>query len=158
MNKTSRNYFTVFSLCFIIAWLSTIFYFDKNDFDIIFREKGTAIATIVDFSSEEFVYEYEEDRRASSYTVDYIVYTYFVEGIKYKNFCDQFDETYLIGAKITVEYAKSNPKSSRIPREKANKFSFFTRNLFMVTFFSFLAMLAVIYAWDILNKRDPGWR
>ena len=158
MNKTSRNYFTVFSLCFIIGWLSTLFYFDKNDFDILFREKGTAIATIVDFSSEEFVYEYLEGRRASSHTVDFIVYTYFVGGIKYKYFSDQFEETYLLGDQIEIEYAKSNPQSSRIKDHVMFKFNFFIRNFVMVTLFSFLAMLAVIYSWDILNRSDTGWR
>lgn len=157
MKKTRNNYWTVFSICFIFAWLSAIFYFDRNNFDIEFREKAITTATIVDFTSDEIVQEYYDGRRASSRIANYIDYTYFVNGAKYKHFSEQSQDNYILGEKVKIEYVKSNPQSSRFKKQKEHKFNFFVRHLFMVTIFSFLAMLAVFYFSDILNKRDTGW-
>lgn len=158
MTKTDKNLFILFTICFILAWLSVIFYFDKNDFDIEFREKGITTGTIVDLFSQEIDQESDDGRASTNTFENYIDYTYFVDGAIYKNFSNWSIDDYVLGDQIEIEYAKNNPKSSRIPGEKVNKFNFFIRNLFMVTFFSFLAMLAVLYAWDIINKKDTGWR
>ena len=158
MKKTNKSLLILFSICFILAWSSVIFYFDKNDFDIEFREKGITTGTVVDLFLQEIDQE-TDDGRASTYTSEnYIDYTYFVDGAIYKNFSNWSIDEYVLGDQIEIEYAKSNPQSSRIKDHVMFKFNFFIRNFVMVTFFSFLAMVAVIYAWDILNKRDPGWR
>lgn len=152
MKKTKINYLIIFSICFVIAWLSEIFYFNKNDFDIEFREKGITTATIFNFDS----YQVEDERHIAD--IEYIEYFYVIDGIEFKYGSDSIDENYSVNDKIEIEYVKSNPVSSRIKGIERHKHNFFIRNLMMVSIFSFLGMLGVFYAFDHFNNRDTGWR
>lgn len=152
MKKSKINYFIVFSICFVIAWLSAIFYFNKNDFDIEFREKGITTATIVTFDS----YQVEDERHIAD--IDYIEYSYVIDGVEYKYGSEHIEEGYSINDEIEIEYVKNNPVSSRIKGIERYKHNFFIRNLMMVSIFSFLGMLGVFYAFDHFNNRDTGWR
>lgn len=158
MKKTNKNYLIVFSICFFVAWLSAIFYFDKNDFDIEFREKGMTIATIFNFGTHEVVQELYDGRETNAHEVKYIEYYYVVDGLKYQYGSEHFEEGYSIDDEIEIEYVKSNPVSSRVKGLEEYKYNFFIRNLMMVCIFSFFGMVGVFYAYDRLNNRDTGWQ
>ena len=114
MKKSTKNYIIVFSFSFTLTWLFAIFYFDKNEFDIEFREKATTTAKIFNFGSNEIVEELYEGRKVTAYDVEYLEYSYLVNGKTFKYGSKNFDGDYSIGDKILIEYVKSNPQSSRI--------------------------------------------
>lgn len=158
MIKSTKNYIIIFFISFAISWLCAIFYFDKNEFDIEFREKAKTTAVIFNFGTREVVEEYNDGRSVDAYDVDYIEYSYFVDGKNYKYGSEHFQKGLSIGDKIEIEYVKSNPVSSKLKGLKRYRFNFFIRNLMMVSIFSFLIMLGVFYVFDIINKKDTGWR
>lgn len=158
MKKSNKNYFIVYLICFVTAWLSAIFYFDKNDFDIEFREKETTNATIFNFDSYEVLEELYDGRKASKYDIEYVEYFYVINGIKYKYGSEDYDKGYSINDEIEIEYVKSNSFSSRIKVSNPDNYNFFKKNFIMVSIFSFLGMLGVFYAIDCLKKQDTGWR
>ncbi|WP_339650376.1 DUF3592 domain-containing protein [uncultured Maribacter sp.] len=158
MIKSTKNYIVIFLITFAISWLCTIFYFDKNEFDIEFREKAMTTAEIFNFGTQEVVEEYNDGRSVNAYDIDYIEYSYFVNGKNYKYGSEHFPKELSIGDEIEIEYVKSNPASSRLKGLKQYRFNFFIRNLMMVSIFSFLIMLGAFYVFDIFNNRDTGWR
>lgn len=142
---------------FRIIWFTTIFYFDKNEFDIEFREKGIIIATIYNFGTKEVIEEFNDGRSVNAYDVEYIEYTYIVEGKSYKYGSEHFPNGYSVGEEIEIEYVKSNPTSSRLKGLKRYSYNFFIRNLIMVSIFSFIFMLAIFYVLGRINNKDTGW-
>ncbi|PQJ73610.1 DUF3592 domain-containing protein [Polaribacter butkevichii] len=157
MTRSRKNYIIVFLISFVLIWLSTIFYFDKNEFDIEFREKGITTATIFNFGTEEVIEEYNDGRSVDVSDVEYIEYSYVVNGKSYKYGSEHFPNGYSIGDKIEIEYVKGNPLSSRLKGLERYKFNFFIRNLLMVSIFSFLLMLATFYILGLINNKDTGW-
>jgi len=158
MIKSTKNYIIIFLISFALTWLCTIFYFDKNEFDIEFRETKITTAKIFNFGTSEVVEEFDDGRNVNAYNVDYIEYSYLVDGKNYKYGSEHFQQGLSIGDKIEIEYVKNNPTSSKLKDLKRNKFNFFTRNLMMVSICSFLIMLGVFYIFDRFNNKDSGWR
>lgn len=115
-------------------------------------------AEIFNFGTQEVVEEYNDGRSVNAYDIDYIEYSYFVDGKNYKYGSAHFPKELSIGDEIEIEYVKSNPASSRLKGLKQYRFNFFIRNLMMVSIYSFLIMLGVFYVFDIFNNKDTGWR
>ena len=99
----------IFLLAFLISWLCTIFIFNKNEFDIEFREKAITTAEIFNFGTHEVVEEYNDGRSVNAYDIEYIEYSYIVNGKNYKYGSENFPKELSIGDKIEIEYVKSNP-------------------------------------------------
>ena len=158
MIKSTKNYIVIFFISFVISWLVTIFYFDKNAFDIEFREKTSTTAKIFNFGTHDVVEEYNDGRNVNAYDINYMEYSYFVDGIKYKYGSEHFKKGLSIGDEIEIEYVKSNPASSRLKGLKRYRFNFFIRNLIMVIIFSFIIMLGIVYVFNIFINKDTGWR
>ena len=157
MTLSRKNYIIVFLISFVIIWLTSIFYFDKNEFDIEFREKGITTATILNFGTEEIIEEFNDGRSVDVYDIEYVEYSYVVGGRNYNYWSEHFPKGYSVGDEIEIEYVKSNPVSSRLKGLKRYRFNFFIRNLFMVSLFSFFLMLATFYILGLINNKDTGW-
>lgn len=156
MTLSRENYIIVFLISFVLVWLSAIFYFDKNEFDIEFREKGITNAKIFNLGTEEIVEEYNDGRSVDVYDVDYIEYSYAVNGKNYKYGSGYFPNGSSVGDGIEIEYVKSNPTNSRLKGVKRYRFNFFIRNLLIVSIFSFLLMLGIVYALNRISGKDTG--
>ena len=156
MTLSRKNYIIVFLISFVIIWITTIFYFDKDEFDIEFREKGITTATIFNFGTEEVIEEFNDGRSVNVYDVEYVEYSYVVDGKSYEYGSEHFPNGYSVGDEIEIEYVKSNPVSSRLNGLKRYRFNFFIRNLLMVSMFSFFLMLATFYILGLINNKDTG--
>ncbi len=152
MKKSKIKSIIIFSISFILTWLSAIFYFQKNEFDIEFSEKGTTTATIFNLDSREVVEELYEGRKVNVYNVNYIEYSYFVNGVNYKYFSDYFNKIYSIGDAIKIEYVKSNPESSRVKELKNHTHNFFIRNFITLSMLSLLFFYVNLYVIDFLKN------
>ena len=154
MEKSKKGYIIIFLFSFVLTWLFAIFYFDKNEFDIEFRDKATTKALIFNFGSNEIVEELNDGRKVNVYDIEYLEYSYFVNGKKFKYGSENYKKGYSIGDEIVIEYVKSNPESSRIKGERKYYYNFFIRNLIMVSIFSFIIMFGVLYVMGMLKKSD----
>lgn len=150
LERSDKNYLIVFLFCFSISWLCSIFYFNKDEFDVEYKEKGTAVATVFNIGSYEVVEELHDSREVNARDVDFIEYAYHVGGEKYESGSVYNDGSYSIGDEIEIEYVKSDLVNSRIKGVKIYRFNFFIRNLIMVSLFSFLGMMGVFYITDRL--------
>ena len=91
------------------------------------------------------------------YDIEYIEFSYTVNGKYYEYGSEHFPSGYSVGDEIEIEYVKSNPLSSRLRGLKGYRFNFFARNLLMVSIFSFFLMLAIVYALGRINNKGTGW-
>ena len=133
----------VYSISFVITWLCLIFWLDKKEFDLEFREKESTTAIIFNVGSDEVVQELYDGRETNVYDVNYIEYSYYVDGKKYKYGSEYYGDSYSISDEIEIEYVKSNPLYSKI---KGNKYRFncFIRNFRIVSAFSLILMFCLI--------------
>ena len=147
---TNKNKLIVYLISFIIVWLLYVFYLEKNDFDIEFREKGVTTATVFGFDSEEILEELYDGRKTNVYEVEYVEYSYVVNGEKYKYGSKKLGKEFSIGEEIQIEYVSSNPEVSRIKGMKIYAYNFFVRNLIMVSILALLLMIGIFYSVDYI--------
>ena len=124
----------VYSISFVITWLCLIFWLDKKEFDLEFREKESTTAIIFNVGSDEVVQELYDGRETNVYDVNYIEYSYYVDGKKYKYGSEYYGDSYSISDEIEIEYVKSNPLYSKIKGNKY-RFNYFIRNFIIVVLF-----------------------
>jgi hypothetical protein len=120
-----------------------IFWLEKNDFDLEFREKETTTATIFNVGTDEIVEELYEGRKTNVHEVNYVEYSYSVDGKKHKYGNNYYGQNYSISDKIEIEYVKSNPSVSKIKGQNDYSFNYFIRNLIPVSIVSLIVMFCI---------------
>jgi hypothetical protein len=152
MKNKKDFYLIVYLISFILVWVIYIFWFENNEFDLEFREKEIATATIFNTGTNEIVEELYDGRKTNVYENNYIEYSYYINGKTYKSGDSHYEENYSISDKIEIEYVKNNPSISRIKGQHKYSFNFFIRNLILVCVFSFLVMYCIIEIFDFFQK------
>lgn len=140
----------IYVISFILVWVSYIFWFEKNEFDLEFKEKMTKTATIFNIGTDEAVEELYDGRKVNVHEINYIEYSYSVKGKKYKSGSTYDGKTYSISDKIEIEYVKSNPSISKIKGQNEYSFNYFVRNLISVSLISLVVMYCTL---GILEKK-----
>lgn len=144
MKKINESSLIVYSISFVITWLCFIFWLEKNEFDFEFREKETTTAIIFNLGTEQVVEELYNERVTNVYEVDYVEYSYSVDGKKYKYWSKYYGDSYSISDEIEIEYVKGNPLSSKIKGLNEYRFNYFIRNLMPVILISSIVMICLI--------------
>ena len=134
-----------------------IFWLDKDGFDLEYGDKEITTAKILSFGTYEEVQEFYDG--ASSHVIEYLEYSYYVNGKEYKYGSKYFGDEYSISDKIEIEYVKTNPKISKIKGSEEYSSNYFLRNLIPVIAFSLLFMFAFISAIEpiLKSKRFNYW-
>ncbi|SFZ91326.1 hypothetical protein SAMN05428642_1021 [Flaviramulus basaltis] len=154
MKKINNFFLIIYSISFVIVWLFYIFWLDKKEFDLEFREKETTSAIIFNLGTDEIVEELYEGRQTNVHQVKYIEYSYFVDGKKYEYGSEYYGNNYSVSDEIQIEYVKSNPSNSKVRGLKNYSFNYFIRNLIMVSIFSLLLSIGIISIIDSLGKSE----
>lgn len=152
MKNKKAFYLIVYLISFILVWVIYIFWFEKNKFDLEFREKAITTATIFNTGTNEIVEELYDGRKTYVYENNYIEYSYYIKGKTYKSGDNYYEENYSISDKIEIEYVKSYPSISRIKGHHEYSFNFFIRYLILVCVFSFLVMYCIIEIFNFFQK------
>lgn len=142
MNKTPWIVLIILSI--LSAWVFLIFYEEKDDFDIEFREKLKTTAIIENIETEKVFSGYDEGRELY-HNAFHIEYSYLVKGKKYIHSNTVYNELdYSISDKIEIEYVKTNSLNSRIKGLIDYRGSYFTRHLFRSLILAFFGMNGLI--------------
>ena len=149
--KFNRFLLLVYLVSFIISWMFVIFWLDKNEFDFEFREKETTTAIIFNLDTNQVVEELYEGKKVNVHDVDFIEYSYVVNGGKFEWGSDNYGVDYSISDEIEIEYVKCNPLNSKIKGSPPFSFNYFVRNLILVIVISIIVMLFLTYVLDFLN-------
>jgi len=152
MKKINSYFLIIFLISFVVVWLCYIFWLDKKEFDLEFREKETTSAIIFNLGTDQIVEDLYDGRQTNVYDVKFIEYFYFVDGKKYEYGSEYYGNDYSISDKIQIEYVKSNPSISKVKGLKNYSFNYFIRNIIMVSVFSLLLMFGIISVIDFLEK------
>lgn len=155
MKKNNISFILIIYLVsFVIVWLCFIFWLDKNEFDLEFREKETTTAIIFNLETDEIVEELYEGRQTNVHKVKYIEYFYLVDGIKYEYGSESFGNEYSVADEIQIEYLKSNPSISKVKGLINYSYNYFIRNLILVVIFSLFLMIGIISIIDSFRKSN----
>lgn len=152
MKKINNLFLISYLISFIIVWLCYIFWLEKDEFDLEFRDKKTTTAIIFNLGTNEVIDEMYDGRKTNVYDIKYIEYSYFVNGKKYKYGSEYYDNDYSVSDKIQIEYVKSNPSVSKVKGLKNYSFNYFVRNLIMVSIFSLFLMFGILITIESLLK------
>ncbi|MDF4204026.1 hypothetical protein PXD56_13720 [Maribacter sp. SA7] len=149
--RSNYEYIVIYLISFLVTWLLFIFYLEKEEFDIEYKEKGTTQATVFNLDTEEIVEELYDGRKAVSNIVGYLEYSYTVNGKEYKYGSSLDGKRLHKGDNIKIEYVKDNPNNSRMLGSYT--ISFFRKNLVPVVAVSFLVMFGIIYLLSIFKSK-----
>jgi hypothetical protein len=148
MKKGNILLLIIYSISFVIVWLCLIFWLDKKEFDLEFREKETTTGIIFNLGTEDIVEELYDGRKTKAHKVKYIEYSYIVGGVKYKYGSEYYRNDFSVSDKIQIEYVKSDPGNSRVKGLKKDSFNYFIRNLIIVSILSLVLMFGLISILD----------
>lgn len=154
MKKLNNLFLIIYFISFVIVWLCYIFWLDKKEFDLEFREKETTTALIFNLGTDEIVEELYDGRQTKVHNIKYIEYSYIVGSKKYKYESEYYGNDFSVSDEIQIEYVKSDPSNSKVKGLKKYSFNYFIRNLIMVSVFSLLLMFGLICIFDSLKKSE----
>lgn len=142
---------------FVITWICFVFWVNKDDFDIEYREKAIAVATIISLNGTEVEEEKYGGREIEIHDVEYVEYSYSVDGKLLKSSSLTYGEDYSIADNIQIEYVKSNPLNTRISDSPKYGFNYFIRNLIPVSIFSGLLMIFISKILELTLKNKQRY-
>jgi hypothetical protein len=154
MKQLNNLFLIIYFISFVIVWLCYIFWFDKKEFDLEFRELETTTALIFNLGTDEIVEELYDGRQTKVHDIKYIEYSYIVGSKKFKYESEYYGNDFSVSDEIQIEYVKSDPSNSKVKGLKKYSFNYFIRNLLMVSVFSLLLMFGLISILDSLKKSE----
>src|SRR5690606_38301918 len=101
---------------------------------------------------EQIVEELYDGRETNVYDVDYLEYSYSVNGKKYKYGGQYYNDRYYISEKIEIEYLKDNPSISTIKGENKYSCNYFIRNLIMYSIYALVLTLCFLEVLKLFKK------
>lgn len=149
MEKKDSFLLITYIISFVISWILLIFYVEKDEFDLEYREKGNTTATIFNIDISELEEESYGGKKIYVNEINYVEYSYYVDGLEYKGISNSCGENFSISNKIEIEYINSNPSVSKIKGQCENRFNFFTRKLILVIFFTLIVTLLISKVFEL---------
>lgn len=154
MKKFNKIFLIIYVCFYIITLFCFIFWWDKEEFDLEYGEKGTTTAIIFNFETDQVIQELYDGRRTEVHNVEYFEYSYVVGGVKYEYGSPYYGNSYSIGDRIEIEYVKRNPAKSKIPGLNTYRFNYFIRNSLNVGILAFVLMLFFIGFLDFFKDSE----
>lgn len=131
-----------------------ILWIDRDEFLYEFGDLRSCKGVVVDIGQYEYEEELYNDRILKTYTVDYVVFEYFVNGFCLRNSCNAVEKDYRIDEIVDIEYSVFDNSVSKIRGEFRYRFNFFIRNLIFTSAISFFVLMCVLFIVDFLNFSD----